>query len=242
MRAALAGVPEETRDPKPDGTTEYSRPLPGKARMYPETDVPPIRVTNPWLDALASRLPEPPEAIAARLAHRYDIHPQQAWQLVHEGTDEVFETIAGEFGEPTLVASVLLYQIPEIRREGVDVDRVDLKSLREVFHLVKSGAFAKEAIPQVLREVARSGRSVEDAAATLGLVGASRDEVARVVDDVVAASRDIVAQRGEDAAGPLMGKVMERLRGRADGKLVNEVLRERLQRELGKKEGKKVEE
>src|SRR2546426_1500452 len=242
MRAALAGVPEETRDPKPDGTTEYSRPLPGKARMYPETDVPPIRVTNPWLDALASRLPEPPAAIAARLAHRYDIHPQQAWQLVHEGTDEVFETIAGEFGEPTLVASVLLYQIPEIRREGVDVDRVDLKSLREVFHLVKSGAFAKEAIPQVLREVARSGRGVEDAATTLGLVCASRDEVARVVNDVVAASRDIVAQRGEDAAGPLMGKVMERLRGRADGKLVNEVLRERLQRELGKKEGKKVEE
>src|SRR5207247_6009425 len=34
---ALRGVPPETREPRPDGTTEYSRPLPGKARMYPET-------------------------------------------------------------------------------------------------------------------------------------------------------------------------------------------------------------
>src|SRR2546426_748520 len=74
IRAALAVVPEKTRDPKPDGTTQYSRPLPGKARMYPETDVPPIRVTDAWLEALTSRLPEPPEARASRLAKRFDIH------------------------------------------------------------------------------------------------------------------------------------------------------------------------
>src|SRR5437867_3603275 len=70
VRAALAGVPEETRDPRPDGTTVYSRPLPGKARMYPETDVPPIRVTDEWLERLRTQLPEPPERRAARPAQR----------------------------------------------------------------------------------------------------------------------------------------------------------------------------
>ncbi|MGI6494067.1 MAG: hypothetical protein ACOX10_04470 [Candidatus Methanomethylophilaceae archaeon] len=40
--ALIGGIPEETRDPLPDGTSKYSRPLPGAARMYPETDVPPI--------------------------------------------------------------------------------------------------------------------------------------------------------------------------------------------------------
>ena len=43
---ALEGVPEETRDPLPDGTTKYSRPLPGAARMYPETEVPPTLITD----------------------------------------------------------------------------------------------------------------------------------------------------------------------------------------------------
>ncbi|MFB6151759.1 MAG: Glu-tRNA(Gln) amidotransferase subunit GatE, partial [Haloarculaceae archaeon] len=52
--AAIEGVPEETRDANDDGTTSYLRPLPGAARMYPETDVPPVEpdpaeVTEPEL-------------------------------------------------------------------------------------------------------------------------------------------------------------------------------------------------
>ncbi|MCF2241439.1 Glu-tRNA(Gln) amidotransferase subunit GatE, partial [Halobacterium salinarum] len=39
---AMAGVPEETRGANDDGTSKYLRPLPGAARMYPETDVPPV--------------------------------------------------------------------------------------------------------------------------------------------------------------------------------------------------------
>ena len=69
----------------------------------------------------------------------------------------------------------------------------------------------------------------------LGLAGASREEVERVVDEVLAGNREMVRSRGEAAVAPLMGKAMEKLRGRADGKLVNEVLRDRIRRELGKK-------
>ena len=235
MRAALAGVPEETRDPRPDGTSVYSRPLPGKARMYPETDVPPIRVTDAWIERLAGNLPEPPERRAARLAQRYKIHEQQARQLVQEGSDDVFEAIAADFGDATLVASVLLYSIPEVRREGLTVDAIPEGRLRELFALVKAGAFAKEAIPQVLREMARSGRGPADAAKGLGLAGATRQVVERIVDEIVAESRDLIASRGEGAIAPLMGKAMERLRGRADGKLVNEIVRERVKRERERK-------
>src|SRR5213594_2675074 len=65
--AAIRGVPPETREPRPDGTTEYSRPLPGKARMYPETDVPPIRVTMERLRRIREHLPEKPDVTVARL-------------------------------------------------------------------------------------------------------------------------------------------------------------------------------
>lgn len=232
MRAALAGVPEETRDPRPDGTTMYSRPLPGKARMYPETDVPPIRVTDPWLERLRAQLPEPPEKRAARLAQEYGIHEQPARQLVREAWDDLFEAIARESGEATLVASVLLYQFAEIRREGLPVDAIPEERVGELFALVKAGAFAKEAIPDVLREMARSGTRAGDAVRTLGLAGASREEAERIVDEVIASHRDLVASRGEGAIAPLMGLAMEKLRGRADGKLVNEVLRERLKKEM----------
>ena len=50
-RAAFAGIPEETRRANPDGTSSYMRPLPGKARLYPETDVAPIEITGEMLEA-----------------------------------------------------------------------------------------------------------------------------------------------------------------------------------------------
>jgi len=62
-RMALYGVPEETRGYNPDGTTHYSRPRPGAARMYPETDVRPIYITIERIERIKARLPEPPELL-----------------------------------------------------------------------------------------------------------------------------------------------------------------------------------
>ena len=235
MRAALAGVPEETRDPRPDGSSVYSRPLPGKARMYPETDVPPIRVTDAWLERLRKQLPEPPEAVVPRLVQRYAIPEQQARQLVQEGNWMRFEAISGKVRDARTVATTLTYTSGELRREGLDVDSLSDEHITALLSLVEAGTFAREAIPAVLREMTRSGANAEDAARALGLSGATRQEVERIVDEVVSANRDAIAGRGEAALAPLMGKAMERLRGRADGKLVNEVLKERIRKELEKK-------
>lgn len=225
--AAIQGVPPETREPRPDGTTVYSRPLPGRARMYPETDVPPIRVTRERLDQLREALPERPEITVARLAKDYGIHEQQARQLVQEGSDAAFEMIAREFGEPKLVATVLLYNFGELRREGLDVDAIPVDHLRELFALLKDGRFAKEAIPDILREMARGVRA-SAAIEALGVRGLKREELDSIVDEIVAASADIIKTRGDAAEKILMGRVMERVRGRADGKLVSEVLHARL--------------
>ena len=239
--AALQGVPPETREPRPDGTTAYARPLPGKARMYPETDVPPIRVTRERLERIRESLPERPDIAVSRLAREYGIHEQQARQLVQEGSDETFELIAREFGEPKLVATVLLYTYGELRREGIDVDSIPPDHLRELFALLKSGRFAKEAVPDLLREMARRGIRASEAMAALGLHGLNRKELETIVDEILAASADLIATRGEAAEKVLMGRVMERARGRADGKLVSEIVHARLKDRLEgePKKGKK---
>jgi glutamyl-tRNA(Gln) amidotransferase subunit E len=239
--AAIQGVPPETREPRADGTTAYSRPLPGRARMYPETDVPPIRVTPERLERIREGLPERPEVTAGRLTREYGIHEQQVRQLVQEGVDDVFEMIAREFGEARLVATVLLYTFGELRREALDVDGIPVDRLRELFSLLKSGRFAKEAVPDILREMARRGVRATEAISALGVIGLKREELETIVDSVLDESADAVAARGEAAEKTLMGRVMERVRGRADGKLVSDVLHERLAaRVRGKsKEGKR---
>ncbi len=237
---AVKGVPEETRDPRPDGTSVYSRPLPGRKRMYPETDVPPLRIYEERLRHLREHLPERPETTVARLVREYRIHEQQARQLVQEGWDDTFEVVAREFGEATLVATVLLYHYPELRREGLSVDGIAEDHLRELFSLLKAGRFAKEAIPDLLREMARSGRRASEALTAVGVQGLSRADVERIVDEVLDASADLIGSRGLGAEKGVMGRAMEKLRGRADGKVVSEVVRERLRTRIdqGKERGK----
>jgi len=233
-RAAYAskGVPEETRDPRPDGTSVYSRPLPGKARMYPETDVPPLRVHEDRLRRIREHLPERPEAKVPRLVRDYGIHEQPARQLVQEGSDDLFELIAKEFGESTVVATVLLYHYSELRREGLDVDAIPEDHLRELFSLLKAGRFAKEAIPDLLREMATKGVRASEATDAVGVHGLRRDEVERIVDEVLDASADLIRARGAAAEKGIMGRAMEKLRGRADGKVVSELVHERLEKRI----------
>jgi glutamyl-tRNA(Gln) amidotransferase subunit E len=177
---------------------------------------------------LRERLPERPEVTVVRLARDYGIHDQQARQLVQEGVDDVFELVAREFGEARLVATVLLYTFGELRRENLDVDGIPVDHLRELFSLMKAGHFAKEAVPDLLREMARQGVRVTEAISTLGVRGLGPEELQAIVDAVLEESADLIEARGEAAEKALMGRVMERVRGRADGKRVSEVLRSRL--------------
>ncbi|MFQ5909595.1 MAG: Glu-tRNA(Gln) amidotransferase subunit GatE [Thermoplasmata archaeon] len=228
---ALEGVPEETRDPRPDGTTAYSRPLPGKARMYPETDVPPVAISEERLKRIEAGLPELPDDKIERLVREYDVHRQQIGIIVEEGYDDLFEELSKEFGEQRAAASMITNVFPELEREGHQVDKVSRQTLRDIFSALSEGRFSREALPDILRKISEGG-SVEDSLRELGLKAVPKEAIESIIQGVIDEKMDFVRRRGRDAIGPLMGVVMERLRGRADGKLVSEVLEMMIKRAL----------
>src|SRR5438309_6643269 len=239
-RAAIEGVPPETREPRPDGTTVYSRPLPGKARMYPETDVPPIRVTRERLDRISQQLPEKPAEGIPRIVSEYRIDKQRAEQLFREGRVGTFEKLAKEFGDAGTAATALTYVASELGKSGYDVDKIPEDNWRELFSLLKASRFSKEAIPEITKVMISDNASASDALNILNVTGLGKEELSKIVDEILDSSADLVDARGLDAEKTLMGRVMERVRGRADGKLVSEVLRARLAaRVSGRKDERK---
>src|SRR5260370_39066086 len=92
-REALAGVPEETRTANPDGTTQYMRPRPGAARMYPETDVPHVQISPERIKRIADNLPRRPQELSRELGSKYEIGPKLAGQLVNSDYLGTFEEI-----------------------------------------------------------------------------------------------------------------------------------------------------
>lgn len=228
---ALVGVPEETRDPLPDGTTKYSRPLPGAARMYPETDVPPTLITEERLRHIRENMPEFPEQIEKRLIRDYGINAQQAHQIVRQDNDELFCRIAEDRSMASIAATMFLNTYSEMEHDGIDLRALTDDAVLGVFGLLGQGRFAKEALPAILREVA-VGTKAEDAIKKLGLEAVDAGEAAAIIEKIVNERADFVREKGMGAIGGLMGPVMGALRGKIDGKQANQLLTEAIKKLL----------
>ena len=213
LNMAPLGVPEETRGANQDGTTRFLRPRPGAARMYPETDLPPIKITI----ELVKRAEEIAKvSLEGKLSELISMGLSRdlALQLVKSPHLEKFEEYVARFRSvpPQLIATVLLNVARALSREGVEITEEKLTS---VFETLDKKIITKEAVEEVLRNM-KPGESAEEAARRLGLVKLSYEEVKKIVEEV---AREV----GREKA---LVEVMRRFRGRIDVEDVKRALSE----------------
>lgn len=213
LRQAFDGVPEETRAANPDGTTRFMRPRPGAARMYPETDLPPVRITieiEKKAEEIASRSLEAEIEKIVSLG----VNKDMALRLVKSPWLDYFDDFVHKYKRvpPTQIASLLLNTARALAREGVDVTPEKIES---VLAELDRGTITKEAVEEILRSL-KEGESALDAAKRLGLVKMPYEEVKRVVEG-------LVKEVGPDKA---LREAMRRYRGRIDSGDVARALKE----------------
>jgi glutamyl-tRNA(Gln) amidotransferase subunit E len=235
-KMALSGVPEETRKMLEEGSTAYMRPLPGAARMYPETDVFEVEIGAARWERIG--VPELLTDRAERFVREFGLDEALARQVAFSERLPTFERAVATGVRPTTAARTLLATCRELARDGVAVGRVSEDELLALLSAVEAGRAAKEAIPDLITELARTAGGD---GAPLDRVYAAIEKMAPAVSeaDVEAIVRRIVAEReafarekGMGALGPLMGIVMQEIRGSVDGKVVSETLRRELKRLL----------
>jgi len=229
-REALRGVPEETRGSNPDGTTRYMRPRPGAARMYPETDVPPIVISKDYVFRLRSQLPEPLEKTVERLMKKYGLNEKLAKQLEDSEYAAVFDELVERTKvSPTFAAATLTETFKALKRDGVEVDKVTDDQLIEVFSLVGSEKISKEAIPEIVTWLSKNeGSTPSEAVEALGLSMISEQDLSNVVEEIIRKNKDVATKKGENALGFLMGLVMQKYRGKVKPDQVKTVLMKKL--------------
>ena len=229
-KETVVGVPAETRSANADGTTRYMRPRPGAARMYPETDIPPSRITSELLDKIRDSLPEPAEKKKKRLMSQYSLNEKLANQIIDSEYSTLFEVVVKESEvAPTTVAAVLTETVKALKREGISVEKVSDVQIRAIFQGIASGLMAKEAFADVLSWLSKhDDKTVQDAIDGLGLRMLTKAEVEKLVERVIAENEQAVTKMGSKVFGLIMGLVMKEARGRADPSVVGKLLKERL--------------
>ncbi len=235
-REAVERVPEETRAANPDGTTQYMRPRPGAARMYPETDVPPVQVSPDRIRRIAANLPRMPEELAKEIESKYNLSPKLSLQLVNSDYLRTFEEIVASENSvaPSFVATVLTESLRSLSREQIPVENIQDDHLKEVFQLVASGSTAKESVVDLLKWLAtHPDAHGNEALNNLNLRMLARADLEGIIAKIVESNRSFIQENGSKALGKMMNLVMGEVRGRADPALVNELLRNQLERLRG---------
>ncbi len=204
------GVIKEVRMAKQDGTTTFLRPMPGAARMYPETDVKPIipNLKNlPKIELITDK---------ANKIKEMGLSHDLADLIAKQHKTEIFESFVRKFKnlKPAFIAETMLPKMREIKRKyDVDTDKITDDMLELVFEKLNKGEVPKEALEELFVNIAKTGK-----------INFSKP---KAVDDkqIEKEIKQIIEKNKGAPFGALMGQAMAKFRGKVDGKKVNEILK-----------------
>ncbi|MGI0028797.1 MAG: Glu-tRNA(Gln) amidotransferase subunit GatE, partial [Nitrososphaera sp.] len=171
LKASVAGVPAETRAATLEGATVFLRPRPGAARMYPETDIPTIAITDSMLADLKDRVPRPWDEIIGSIAKKYNLNKKLASQIFDSDYLAIFEEIVSKTHvSPTFLASKLTEDIVSLERQGLDPTALKDDILIDIFTRLDAGSIAKETVVLIFEKLMKKeATTVEGAIESLGV-------------------------------------------------------------------------
>jgi Glu-tRNA(Gln) amidotransferase subunit E-like FAD-binding protein len=217
-------VTRDVRRALPDGKTDFLRPLPGAARLYPETDCILIRITEEKINEIRKKLPELISDKKAKIIKKYRLSAEMAKQIADSGRADLFGELALVY-KPRVVAAALTSYLKQLKSEGAAVENLTDKVLKKLFQSLKGKEIPKEKLIHILEKLAEKPDT--DIKKLLGKTETVPDsEVRKLIKGIVKENRAVLKQHNAEKI--LMGMVMKELRGKVSGRVVVKVLREEM--------------
>ena len=234
---ARAGVPAETRLASQTGDTIYLRPRPGPSRMYPETDIPPIIVSNNELEVAKNQVPKSWNESFSDLQNKYKLNTQLTEQIFDSDYLELFEKICEDKkNSPTFVASTLCSTITNLQRQGLNPQLLKNDEILKIFQLLSKGKIQKETIETIFENImSNKGKSVDEVLQKLALENIDENELEIICNNIIENNLQIINEQGMHSIGSLMGIAMKELRGKASGEAINLILKKKIQSKIENK-------
>ena len=228
------GIPIDTRLATQSGETKFLRPRPGAARMYPETDIPPIIISKTELNDAKNNIPKSWDDSIKDLQTKYQLNLQLSEQLFDSNYFELFEKITEKTKvNPTFVASILCSTITNLERNGLDSKLLKNEEITKTFQFLEEGKIAKESVEIIFENIMnRKSHTIEEAMNNTSIETIDESELENICLEIVEKNQKIIENQKERAIGPLMGIAMKELRGKASGETINKLLLKNIKRKL----------
>ncbi len=206
----------EVRKVEPDNTTTFLRPMPGAARMYPETDGEVIHLTEEFIATL--KIPELINDKSQRL-EQYGISKELAEMLAKKDKVTFFETAIQKFKnlKPAYIAELLIPKLLEIKRKhNINIDTITDDNIEQLLDKLNQNKITKESVEELLVAFAKK-EQIDFTKYTT----ASSDDIEQEIKKIIEENQGL-------QFGAIMHVVMAKYRGKVDGKLLSELIKKYL--------------
>ena len=211
----------EVRNVLYDGTSEFLRPLPGKARMYPETDVPLLKISKQFIDEVKKTLPKLKDETEGELK-KQGLSDELVSSLLKGDKLDNYKELINLYKNPQLIAKMLVLWPKEIAGKKN-------KSIEEIYELLNI---------DILNEILSSLKSkkineldIKDIMLKLS-EGKSLDEILKIekvnLNDIEEEIIKIIKNKPGLSDKAYMGLIMEKFRGKINGKDAIEIVKKHI--------------
>ena len=206
-------------------------------RYFPDPDLLPISIDPSLIETITSSLPEKLEEKLERYTNQLSIKEEDAYEITRniDLIDYFEESLETYNRNPQLLANFLLTEIMAITNKvNIQINDLDItpQSLAQLIERLDDGTISSKIAKDILNQLKDGNFSVDDLIEDQGLQQITdEDQIKSVVLEVINENHEQKNQYlsgKEQVLGFLIGKVMQKTKGKANPKLVNDLMKQEL--------------
>jgi len=196
--------------------TEFLRPMPGADRMYPETDLPLLKISRDLINECKKNLPKLKSEQEEDLK-KTGLNHEMIKLLISENKVEEFKVLLDVYKNPNFISKMILLFPKEISsKTGRNLDEIENKfsdNYFEILNELNKKKISESDIKEILIKLAE-GKSFDDA---IKIEKADNSEIEEKILDIIKAKPGL-------NANAYMGLVMSQMKNKINGKEAMEII------------------
>lgn len=209
---------KEVRKVLPNGKSRFLRPMPGAARMYPETDLPLLRISRKMINEAKKTLPKMKQDVKEELEAE-GLNREMVKLVLKENKVEEFKELLTITGEPKLAAKSLILFPKEIsKKEGMPLKKIQeiltIDILAEILENFEKGRISRPDIKHILTEIVK-GKKIKD------VLKIEKKSFSTIEEEVL----KLIKEKPGLSPNAYMGIVMKKFKGQVNPKEAMEMIK-----------------